>query len=132
MPEEVSGFAASRLALRMRRSVSRKRTGELREETTYALTSLLAPAGELYALWRGHWEVENRLHHKRDTVLGEAWFRRAERGVDASRSRKGALGLMYLRDVVLNLLHLKKQPVLRSVRRFSANPQALLRLIQRL
>ena len=39
---------------------------------------------------------------------------------------------MYLRDVVLNLLHLKKQPVLRSVRRFSANPQALLRLIQRL
>jgi predicted transposase YbfD/YdcC len=122
MPEEVSGFAASRLALRMRRSVSRKRTGELREETTYALTSLLAPAGELYALWRGHWEVENRLHHKRDTVLGE----------DASRSRKGALGLMYLRDVVLNLLHLKKQPVLRSVRRFSANPQALLRLIQRL
>lgn len=100
MPEEVSGFAASRPA--------------------YALTSLQASAKQLYALWRGHWEVENRLHHKRDTVLGE----------DASRSRKGAAGLMYLRDVILSLLHLKKWPVLRSVRKFSANPSPLLKLIQ--
>jgi hypothetical protein len=71
-------------------------------------------------LGRGHWEVENRLHHKRDTVLGE----------DASRSRKGAAGLMYLRDVILNLLHLKRWPVLRSVRKFSADPKALLRLVR--
>ncbi|MFN3392921.1 MAG: hypothetical protein ACK40N_14345 [Meiothermus ruber] len=60
------------------------------------------------------------MHHKRETVLGE----------DASRSRKGAVGLMYLRDVILSLLHLKKWPVLRSVRKFSANPKALLRLIR--
>lgn len=120
MPEEVSGFAASRLALRMRRRVLHKGTGEVREETAYALTSLQASAKQLYALWRGHWEVENRLHHKRDTVLGE----------DASRSRKGAAGLMYLRDVILSLLHLKKWPVLRSVRKFSANPSLLFKLIR--
>lgn len=108
------------MALRMRRRVLCKSTGELREETAYALTSLQASARQLYALWRGHWEVENRLHHKRDTVLGE----------DASRSRKGAAGLMYLRDVILNLLHLKRWPVLRSVRKFSADPKPLLRLVR--
>lgn len=120
MPEAVSGWQGSQMALRMQRRVVRKNTGELREETAYALTSLQASARQLYALWRGHWEVENRLHHKRDTVLGE----------DASRSRKGAVGLMYLRDVILSLLHLKKWPVLHSVRKFSANPKALLKLIR--
>jgi len=120
LPETVSGWRGSQMALRMRRSVVRKNTGELREESAYALTSLQASAKQLYTLWRGHWEVENRLHHKRDTVLGE----------DASRSRKGAAGLMYLRDVILNLLHLKRWPVLRSVRKFSADPKALLRLVR--
>ncbi|WP_233493050.1 MULTISPECIES: DDE transposase family protein [unclassified Meiothermus] len=120
MPEEVSGWRGSRLALRMRRKVVCKATGEVREEAAYALTSLGASARELYALWRGHWGVENRLHHKRDTVFGE----------DASRSRKGAAGLMYLRDVILSLLHLKGWPVLRSVRRFSVDPHPLLQLIQ--
>lgn len=120
LPEAVSGWPGSQMALRMRRSVVRKKTGAVREETAYALTSLQVSAKQLYTLWRGHWEVENRLHHKRDTVLGE----------DASRSRKGAAGLMYLRDVLINLLHLKKLPVLRSVRKFSANPKPLLRLIQ--
>ncbi|RMH53822.1 MAG: hypothetical protein D6684_11325 [Deinococcus-Thermus bacterium] len=60
------------------------------------------------------------MHHKRDVVFGE----------NASRSRKRAVGLMCLRSVIQSLLHLKKQPVLCSVRRFSASPQALLRLIQ--
>lgn len=40
-------------------------------------------------------------------------------------SRKGAAGLMYLWDVLINLLHLKKLPVLRSVRKFSANPNPI-------
>lgn len=120
LPETVSGWRGSQMALRMRGSVVRKNTGELREESAYALTGLRASAKQLYTLWRGHWEVENRLHHKRDTVLGE----------DASRSRKGAARLMYLRDVILNLLHLKRWPVLRSVRKFSADPKALLRLVR--
>lgn len=85
LPEAVSGWPGSQMALRMRRSVVRKKTGALREETasrctgfacpdrgsSVALTSLQVSAKQLYTLWRGHWEVENRLHHKRDTVLGE-------------------------------------------------------------
>lgn len=71
MLEEVSGFAGSRYALRLERRVICKGGGEVREEVAYALTSLEGRPEELLALWRGHWEVENRLHHPRDTVLGE-------------------------------------------------------------
>lgn len=119
MPPEVSGFAGSTLALRMHRHITQKATGEVTEETDYAITNLLRPPKALYSLWRGHGEVENRLHHKRDTVFGE----------DASRSRKGAAGLMYLRDILLHLLHLNNLPALRSVRYFSANTHDLYRLI---
>jgi len=59
------------------------------------------------------------LHHPRDTVLGE----------DASRSRKGAAGLMYLLDVLINLLHLSNRLLLRSVRHFSANVHELYKLL---
>jgi len=51
-------------ALRMHRHITHKSTGEVSEETDCAISW-----GAFYALWRGHWEVENRLHHKRDTVL---------------------------------------------------------------
>lgn len=124
MLEEVSGFAGSRYALRLERRVIRKGGGEVREEVAYALTSLEGRPEELLALWRGHWEVENRLHHPRDTVLGE----------DASRSRKGAAGLRHakawrLRDVLINLLRLNGRSLLRSVRHFSANVHELYKLL---
>ncbi len=114
MPQTLSGFAASTHALRMHRHITHKSTGEVSEETDYAISW-----SAFYALWRGHWEVENRLHHKRDTVFGE----------DASRTRKGAAGMMYLRDVVLNLLHLNHRPALRSTRHFSANTHDLYRFL---
>jgi predicted transposase YbfD/YdcC len=48
-------------------------TGELGEETSYAVTSLdaTATAAQLEALWRGHWTIENRVHHVRDRTFGE-------------------------------------------------------------
>ena len=49
-------------------------TGEVTEETTYAVTSLTpAEAGPaaLARLWRGHWTIENRVHHIRDGSFGE-------------------------------------------------------------
>jgi hypothetical protein len=78
-------------------------------------SSLVRTPQDFYALSRGHWQVENRLHHPRDTVFGE----------DDSRSRKGAAGLMYFRDVLLNLLHLNNLSPLRSISYFSANPNEL-------
>jgi predicted transposase YbfD/YdcC len=104
----------------MHRQITHKSTAEIVEETDYAITCLDQTAKPLYTLWRGHWQVENRLHHKRDTVFGE----------DASRSRKGAAGLMYFRDVLLNLLHLENIPVLRAIRHFSAHSNDLLALIR--
>lgn len=49
-------------------------TGELSTEVTYGITRLAAETGtaaELQALWRGHWTIENRVHHVRDRTFGE-------------------------------------------------------------
>jgi hypothetical protein len=94
--------------------------GEVREETDLAITSLSpaqADAATLASLSRGHWPIENRLHHKRDTVLGE----------DACRTRKAAQSLAALRNLLLGFLHQLTAPVLRSVRSFSTNPMPLFR-----
>ena len=49
-------------------------TGEIAEEVTYGVTSLPpaeASAAQIETLWRGHWAIENRVHHVRDRTLGE-------------------------------------------------------------
>lgn len=74
-------------------------TGEVTEETSYGITSLTprqASPAVLERLWRGHWTIENRVHHVRDVSFGE----------DATRAYVGntAHALASLRNVVLNLL----------------------------
>lgn len=74
-------------------------TGEVTEETTYAITSLTpaqASPAVLERLWRGHWTIENRVHHVRDVAFGE----------DATRAWVGntAHALASLRNALLNLL----------------------------
>ena len=68
-------------------------------ETVYGITSLSveqADARRLLALTRGHWGIENGLHHKRDVTLGE----------DASRVRReGAPQVMAaLRNSLIHML----------------------------
>lgn len=120
LSSEVCGFPGAKYALKMEREVVRKGSGECRREVSYAVTSLEGSLEEFYRLWRGHWEVENRLFHPRDVVFGE----------DVCRIRRGGAGLMYLRDVLINLLRLAELPILRSVRRFSANVHELYRLLR--
>lgn len=58
-------------------------TGEIERGVTYAVTSLppaRATAGRLLALLRGHWGIENKLHHVRDVTFDE----------DRSQVRSGA------------------------------------------
>jgi hypothetical protein len=74
-------------------------TGEVQETVQYLATSLAAeqvtPAG-LLALARGHWAVENRLHHVQDDSFG------ADRHVQHPHT--GGLVLGVLRNLALNLL----------------------------
>ncbi|MFJ6861745.1 ISAs1 family transposase [Streptomyces werraensis] len=58
-------------AVRRRRDLS---TGKLTIERIYLVTSLppgAATGAELAAWIRGHWNIENRLHHVRDTTFAE-------------------------------------------------------------
>ena len=48
--------------------------GKASSETAYAITSLTADqagAAQLLALSRGHWGIENKLHHVRDVTCRE-------------------------------------------------------------
>ena len=55
-----------------------------------------ADAARLLQLVRGHWGIENKVHHVRDQTMGE----------DASRVRKrsGPTTLATMRNVVLGIL----------------------------
>jgi predicted transposase YbfD/YdcC len=77
-------------------------SGEISEEVKYGITSLKweeADASELERLWRGHWTIENRVHHVRDVTMGE----------DANQMRVGNAPqvLAAVRNAVLNLLRCK-------------------------
>jgi len=50
------------------------KSDRLREEVAYGVTSLTASEAnpeQLLALARGHWQIENRCHHVRDTTYEE-------------------------------------------------------------
>jgi len=67
-------WPGARLMLRMERTFIHKATGQLMHEIDYALSSLdlaQVSAHDLLALWRGHWQIENRLHYVRDVTFGE-------------------------------------------------------------
>lgn len=99
------------------RTIVDKNTGEIKsKETEYAITNSFSDAQMLYVFWRGHWAIENRSHHKRDTI----WLE------DHCRMRKGAQVFAALRNLVLSLFHLNKvDRVLRETRRFSSKPHLI-------
>lgn len=113
-PEMTNDFPDAAQFIRCQRTVILKSTGELRsQETDYALTSALADAATLYRWWRGHWQIENCSHHKRDTIWRE----------DACRSQLAAHALASFRTLVLSLFQLNGvQQVLRLTRRFTIHP----------
>lgn len=69
------------------------KTGRVRHEVTYGLTSLPAadttPA-EVERVWRGHWTIGNRSHDVRDVVCGEdanqAWVGSTPQALAALRN----------------------------------------------
>lgn len=97
----------------------------IRQEVAYGITSLSpqqAGPGEIGQLVRRHWEIENRLHWRRDVTLRE----------DASQVRTGQAPviLAVLNTAILALMDLLQAAnVAAERRRLAACPTAALRLV---
>ena len=110
---------------RIERQVTVSKTGRTRTEQIFCITDLTpeqADPGQLLALNRGHWSIENRLHWVRDVTFDE----------DRCQVRKGhgPQVLACLRNAVIGLLRrLIRQPrqsIASMIRHFAAHPaQAL-------
>lgn len=94
-------------------------------EVAYRITSLepeRADAKRLLALDRGHWGIENGLHHVRDVSLGE----------DACRVRSGNAPqvLAAARNLALGMLRSLRFPsIIAATRRIVMHPEEGLRLM---
>jgi predicted transposase YbfD/YdcC len=113
--EHVLGFPGARQILELTRRVVRKRTGQVREETVYAVTSLgaeQADAAALLRLWREHWGIENSEHWVRDAVFGE----------DRSTTRTGrAPGVLAtFRNLAISFIRHFRGPEITASREYSA------------
>jgi predicted transposase YbfD/YdcC len=101
------------------------KTGEVSTEITYGITSLHFPdvgAASLEQLWRGHWTIENRVHHVRDRTMGE----------DAGQIHTGhaAHALAALRNAILNLFRQRGwRNIADAFRYYDASVQETLDLI---
>jgi len=73
---------------------TRLKDWQVSDETAYYLCDLRLPAARFNQAIRGHWGVENRTHHVRDTRLQE----------DASRIRRNPCIFALLRSFALNLM----------------------------
>lgn len=83
---------------------SRRRFEPRQEPMAYYLVTCMASAETLAQAIRGHWGIENRLHHVLDVSLGE----------DASRIRKSPGVFSQLRHFALNLLRHNRQTNIRA------------------
>ena len=124
-PADYLDWPGAQQVFRVVRRVISKRTGEVRHETVYGITSL-APsqvtADQLLRIGREHWHIENRSHWVRDVTFGE----------DASPVHAGSLPqvMAALRNTVIGLLRLTGAPNLAAARRYyAANPAAALALL---
>ena len=103
---------------RVDRRILDTRTGEIRTEVVYGLTSLppeRADAAALLRLLRGHWTIENRLHWVRDVTFDE----------DRSHARAGAIPqvMAALRNAAIGLLRCAGFPsIAAATRRLAALP----------
>jgi predicted transposase YbfD/YdcC len=104
---------------------SRKVNGRVGTEVVYGITSLgevAADAGMLLGYTRGHWGIENGLHHTRDVTLGE----------DRCRVRRGRAPrvLASLRNVAVYLLrHADHPSAAAATRAMVASPELALALL---
>ena len=128
LDQDISRFPGARQLVRSIREWIEGKSGELKSETRYFITSLEREersAARLAQAIRGHWSVENKNHWKRDTSLWKE---------DASRPRKKASGgqvLALLRGAILRLHDAEAFESLNAgFHHHSAKPHAALRLLK--
>ncbi len=98
---------------RLERQVVVQRTGELRKDITYGITSLSAvdgPADILLEYLRGYWGIENGLHYRRDQTLREDAIRMS--------NPKLAEGMAIINNLVIGLTKWHGFNNLAAARRF--------------
>jgi predicted transposase YbfD/YdcC len=114
-----------RQVFRLERRTIIKKTGEIRGETVYGLTSLdpvRADAARLLRLTRQHWGIENRSHWVRDVTFDE----------DRSRVRCGSTPevMAALRNTAIGLLRAwGATNIAAACRQYAAQPARALALI---
>jgi hypothetical protein len=110
---------------RLERTVRLLKTHQTRHEVVYGLSSLSmrqAPPARMLSLVRGHWAIENKLHHRRDVSLG----------ADTCQTRTGPVpGLLaQLNSTVLSLMdRAGVRNVARQMRYFDAHVEQALALV---
>ncbi|OLV18149.1 Mobile element protein [Deinococcus marmoris] len=92
------------------------RDGHVTHEVRFAVSSVLLTAREAEDVWRQHWSIENRSHHRRDTIFYE----------DRCRLRQGAQGLAVLHGILLTLLQAQTRQLTDLVRRLSVPDNLML------
>ena len=118
-------WPGQRQVFMVEREVIVQRTGEVRRETVYGVTSLRwerADAARLLRLVRGHWRIENGSHWGRDVTFDE----------DRSQVRVGSIPevLAACRNTVIGLLRLNGATnIAAALRRMAARPREALALL---
>jgi predicted transposase YbfD/YdcC len=119
--EQVLGWPYARQLLELTRRTVTKRTGRVREEISYAVTSLTpeqADAPALLALWQQHWGIENCVHWVRDVVFEED--RATTRTGDAPRA------LAAFRNLAISVIRYFRGPEITASREYYATHLAVL------
>ena len=125
---ELSGYSdwpGLEQVFELTRKATIKKTGKVREETVYGITSLSqeeADASRLMSIVRHHWHIENRSHWVRDVVFGE----------DHSQIRCGNAPqvMAAIRNTVIGLMRSAgKTSIAAACREFAAKPRTALELI---
>jgi hypothetical protein len=119
------GWPGLAQGFRLERWAREKKTGKERQEVGYGITSLptgLAGPGQLLALTRGQWCIENRSHWVRDVTFGE----------DQSQVRCGSIPpvLAAVRNTAIGLLRWAGHAnIAAATRYYAARPREALALL---
>ena len=115
-------YKAAKLT-RQREIIRQGKVIDSQPETTYLVSSHKgndSNAQRLIDLSRGHWTIENKLHHKKDRSMNE----------DRYRARNGLARIMcYIRSVVTLILGSSKKTENVIQRKLSTKPHLLTRFI---